>query len=177
MDVRRMCTWGVLFGLAALPGFALANQEVIKLSGDSKNWAMQAGNMQNHRYSSLKQISKDNVKDLRVAWIERQVVRLAQKQAAGKVADRRSLMVVKVLDRDRFIAIIERHNVSASHAAGKGGVSGSGISRRWPCGVSSGVRKPAVAIDMPGILLNTIFATELGRPVYAEQRSSKGCVQ
>src|SRR5256884_7965184 len=68
MVLTRMCTWGVLFGLAALPGLALANPEVIKLSQDAKNWAMQAGNMQNHRYSALKQISTDNVKDLRVAW-------------------------------------------------------------------------------------------------------------
>src|SRR5207247_7592618 len=47
---------------------ALANPEVIKLTQDSNNWAMQAGNMQNQRYSALKQINKDNVKNLRVAW-------------------------------------------------------------------------------------------------------------
>src|SRR5438128_9319035 len=64
----RTYKWGVLLGLAALPGLALANQEVIKLTQDSKNWAMQAGNMQNQRYSALKQINKDNVKNLRVAW-------------------------------------------------------------------------------------------------------------
>ena len=68
MVLTRTCTWGVLLGLAALPGLALANPEVIKLSQDAKNWAMQAGNMQNHRYSALKQISTENVKDLRVAW-------------------------------------------------------------------------------------------------------------
>src|SRR2546428_11786401 len=68
MVLTRTCTWGVLLGLAALPGLALANPEVIKLSQDAKNWAMQAGNMQNHRYSSLKQISTENVKDMRVAW-------------------------------------------------------------------------------------------------------------
>src|SRR5881396_240671 len=68
MVLTRTCTWGVLLGVAALPGLALANPEVIKLSQDAKNWAMQAGNMQNHRYSALKQISTDNVKDLRVAW-------------------------------------------------------------------------------------------------------------
>src|SRR5437773_10092014 len=68
MVLTRTCTWGVLLGLAALPGLALANSEVIKLSQDAKNWAMQAGNMQNHRHSSLKQINAENVKDLRVAW-------------------------------------------------------------------------------------------------------------
>src|SRR5262245_3189819 len=60
--------WGVLLALAALPGLALANQEVIKLTQNPNNWAVQAGNMQNHRYSALKQINKDNVKALRVAW-------------------------------------------------------------------------------------------------------------
>src|SRR2546428_2992809 len=64
----RTYKWGVLVGLTALPGLALANPEVIKLTQDSKNWAMQAGNMQNQRYSALKQINKDNVKNLRVAW-------------------------------------------------------------------------------------------------------------
>src|SRR3984893_6770269 len=68
MELRRTCTWGALLRLAALPGLTLANPEVIKLTQDSKNWAMQAGNMQNQRYSALKQINKDNVKDLRVAW-------------------------------------------------------------------------------------------------------------
>ncbi len=68
MASKRTYKWGVLFGLAALPGLALANPEVIKLTQDSKNWAMQAGNMQNQRYSALKQINKDNVKNLRVAW-------------------------------------------------------------------------------------------------------------
>ena len=68
MAARSTSAWGVLLGLVVLPGAALANQDVIKLTGDSKNWAMQAGNMQNHRYSQLKQINKDNVKNLRVAW-------------------------------------------------------------------------------------------------------------
>src|SRR6266513_4656056 len=64
MASKRTYTWGVLLGLAALPGLAFANQEVIKLTQDSKNWAMQAGNMQNQRYSALKQINKTNVKNL-----------------------------------------------------------------------------------------------------------------
>ncbi|MGH8221968.1 MAG: PQQ-binding-like beta-propeller repeat protein, partial [Woeseiaceae bacterium] len=68
MAVRHIALWGVLFGVAALPGFALANNDVLKLTRDAKNWAMQAGNMENHRHSSLKQINTKNVKDLRVAW-------------------------------------------------------------------------------------------------------------
>ena len=42
MASKRTYKWGVLLGLAALPGLALANQEVIKLTQDSGNWAMQA---------------------------------------------------------------------------------------------------------------------------------------
>jgi PQQ-dependent dehydrogenase (methanol/ethanol family) len=68
MAKRTVPVWGVLLGFAVVPGFALANQDVIKLSQDAKNWAMQAGNMQNQRYSGLKQINKDNVKNMRVAW-------------------------------------------------------------------------------------------------------------
>ncbi len=52
----------------AAPGLALANADVAKLVKDPKNWAMQAGDFANTRYSTLKQINKDNVKNLRVAW-------------------------------------------------------------------------------------------------------------
>lgn len=52
----------------AVPGAAMANAELAKLIKDPKNWAMQAGNFENQRYSSLNQINKKNVKDLKVAW-------------------------------------------------------------------------------------------------------------
>ncbi|MBC8006478.1 MAG: methanol/ethanol family PQQ-dependent dehydrogenase [Prolixibacteraceae bacterium] len=52
----------------ALPGAALADEELTKLMKDPNNWAMQAGNYENQRYSELKQINKSNVKDLQVAW-------------------------------------------------------------------------------------------------------------
>ena len=45
-----------------------ANAELTKLSQDPANWAMQAGNFANHRYSELKQINKENVGKLKVAW-------------------------------------------------------------------------------------------------------------
>jgi PQQ-dependent dehydrogenase (methanol/ethanol family) len=54
---------------ALLPAAALANPELEQLSKDPKNWAMQAGNFANHRYSELKQVNKDNVGKLQVAWI------------------------------------------------------------------------------------------------------------
>jgi len=45
MVLRHASRLGILLGLAVLPGFALANPEVIKLTQNSRNWAMQAGNM------------------------------------------------------------------------------------------------------------------------------------
>jgi PQQ-dependent dehydrogenase (methanol/ethanol family) len=51
------------------PGVTLANPDVAKLAADSKNWAMQAGDFANTRYSKLNQINKSNVNKLQVAWI------------------------------------------------------------------------------------------------------------
>ena len=47
---------------------ALANEELMKLSADPKNWAMPTGDYANTRYSKLNQITKDNAKDLQVKW-------------------------------------------------------------------------------------------------------------
>jgi glucose dehydrogenase len=47
---------------------ASANRDVEKLTADPSNWAMQAGDMYNQRYSKLKQINKRNVGNLQVAW-------------------------------------------------------------------------------------------------------------
>lgn len=60
--------WCALLGMLVVPGLALANADVAKLTKDPKNWAMQAGDFSNHRYTELKQITKDNVKNLSVAW-------------------------------------------------------------------------------------------------------------
>ena len=54
------------FGCSAT---ALANADVEKNTADPKNWAMQAGDMYNHRYSQLKQINTQNVGKLQVAWM------------------------------------------------------------------------------------------------------------
>ena len=53
----------------SLSGAALANQELAQLSADPNNWAMQAGDFSNHRYSKLKQVNASNVKKLQVAWM------------------------------------------------------------------------------------------------------------
>jgi len=60
--------WPLAFACLAMPGLSQANADVAKLTKDPKNWAMQAGDFANQRYSALKQINKDNVKNLRVAW-------------------------------------------------------------------------------------------------------------
>ncbi len=54
---------------AAVSGSALANQELAQLSADPNNWAMQAGDFSNHRYSELKQVNAGNVNKLQVAWM------------------------------------------------------------------------------------------------------------
>ena len=55
-----------LFALAAGP--AAANDELLKLEKDPNQWVMPTGDYANHRYSELKQINKDNVKNLRPVW-------------------------------------------------------------------------------------------------------------
>ena len=60
---------GVGLGLSLLlGGSAWANNDVEKNIANEKNWAMQAGDMANQRYSRLGQINKGNVDKLRVAW-------------------------------------------------------------------------------------------------------------
>src|SRR5262245_13416397 len=49
-------------------GGACANDELARLSQDAKQWVMQAGDFANTRYSTLKQITTENVGKLQVAW-------------------------------------------------------------------------------------------------------------
>ena len=65
---HRSVWLGVGCALLALPGMALANADVEKNIANSKNWAMQAGDMFNQRYSKLSQINADNVAKMQVAW-------------------------------------------------------------------------------------------------------------
>jgi PQQ-dependent dehydrogenase (methanol/ethanol family) len=60
----------IFFGAAAMlaTGAASANDELIKLSQNPKEWVMPTGNYANHRHSQLKQITSDNVAKLQVAW-------------------------------------------------------------------------------------------------------------
>lgn len=66
--LSRLPWSGLGLALAALPGLALANADVEKLTANPKNWAMQAGDMYNQRHSQLKQINTGNVGKMQVAW-------------------------------------------------------------------------------------------------------------
>ena len=57
------CT--VMMGLAAP---ASANEELLRLQQDSKQWVMPTGNYQNQRYSTLNQINATNASKLRPVW-------------------------------------------------------------------------------------------------------------
>jgi PQQ-dependent dehydrogenase (methanol/ethanol family) len=52
----------------AMSSSASANADLEAKMADSKNWAAQAGDMWNQRYSKLNQITKANVGKLQVAW-------------------------------------------------------------------------------------------------------------
>ena len=73
MSYPRQTSGGILRGLAVaavvLPAFAYANADVEKNIANSKNWATQAGDMFNQRYSKLKQINKGNVGKMQVAGL------------------------------------------------------------------------------------------------------------
>src|SRR3984885_1075981 len=49
-------------------GSALANDELLKLQKDANQWVMPTGDYANQRYSTLKQITAANVKELRPVW-------------------------------------------------------------------------------------------------------------
>ena len=53
---------------AATSSIALADADLDQKIADSANWAAQAGDYSNHRYSELKQINASNVGKLQVAW-------------------------------------------------------------------------------------------------------------
>ncbi|WP_163270304.1 methanol/ethanol family PQQ-dependent dehydrogenase [Chelativorans alearense] len=55
-----------VIGLAPSHGFA--NDELVEMQKNPKNWVMPLGNYAGTRYSELDQINKDNVGDLQVAW-------------------------------------------------------------------------------------------------------------
>jgi PQQ-dependent dehydrogenase (methanol/ethanol family) len=63
----RLTRWWPCLAFLASPAFA-ADADPAQLSKDPKNWSMQAGSLDNQRYSELKQITSKNAKNLQVAW-------------------------------------------------------------------------------------------------------------
>ena len=63
----RICT--LLFAGSFLAGAMLLLTSCGHRHGASKDWPMYGGNEGGNRYSDLRQINRDNVKDLQVAWI------------------------------------------------------------------------------------------------------------
>jgi glucose dehydrogenase len=61
---HTLCIAGAMLAASA----AHADPQLQEALSNPKNWAVQAGNFANHRYSELNQINKDNVKNLQVAW-------------------------------------------------------------------------------------------------------------
>jgi PQQ-dependent dehydrogenase (methanol/ethanol family) len=54
--------------LVGLPAVASANDELLKMQENSKDWVMPNGNYSSTRYSELKQITNENVKHLQPVW-------------------------------------------------------------------------------------------------------------
>ncbi len=66
--MRKSALTLAVFAGTIASGFANANQEVMKLTQDSANWAIWGGNYAGQRYSELNQINTGNAKKLQVAW-------------------------------------------------------------------------------------------------------------
>jgi PQQ-dependent dehydrogenase (methanol/ethanol family) len=64
---KNLKRWQQCAILLSAPTLAFAS-DIDSLIKNPSNWAMQAGGMGNQRYSELKQINKDNAKNLQVAW-------------------------------------------------------------------------------------------------------------
>jgi lanthanide-dependent methanol dehydrogenase len=66
--MHRRTLVGVLLGATALAVPAQASKDVLDRSADPNQWVIQTGDYANQRYSKLDQITRDNVKNLKVAW-------------------------------------------------------------------------------------------------------------
>ncbi|RXF74608.1 lanthanide-dependent methanol dehydrogenase XoxF5 [Hansschlegelia zhihuaiae] len=66
--MRKVAIAAGLMGAACMALPSLANDSVMQITKDPKQWGIQTGDYANHRYSKLDEINKDNVKKLQVAW-------------------------------------------------------------------------------------------------------------
>jgi PQQ-dependent dehydrogenase (methanol/ethanol family) len=69
VDKRWFHTVLAMAWLLAFPAITWANADLEKMIANPDNWAMQAGDMYNHRYSNLTQINAKNVGKMQVAWM------------------------------------------------------------------------------------------------------------
>ena len=70
MHAMKLSTFALALSsvIAFSAGTAMANDELLKLQKDPNQWVMPTGDYANQRYSTLAQITKDNVKNLRPVW-------------------------------------------------------------------------------------------------------------
>lgn len=66
--IKGLTVVSTIIALLGLVSTVQANEELMVMSANPANWAMPTGNYENHRYSELAQINRDNVGDLEVAW-------------------------------------------------------------------------------------------------------------
>jgi PQQ-dependent dehydrogenase (methanol/ethanol family) len=64
----RNFTIAICFVTVTITGTATANDELIRLAQNPRDWVMPTGDYANHRYSRLNQINAQNVAKLQVAW-------------------------------------------------------------------------------------------------------------
>ena len=69
MDVRSKLNHLLLGLVLVMPGGAFADADLDKAMANPNNWAQQAGDNYNQRYSALDQINAGNAKKLQVAWM------------------------------------------------------------------------------------------------------------
>src|ERR1700723_4293226 len=69
-ETMRKLLLASFFGVAAVftAGYAVANDELTKLSADPNQWVMPTQNYANTRYSDLKQINTENVRKIAPVW-------------------------------------------------------------------------------------------------------------
>lgn len=67
-NIKRLTVVSTIIAMLGLVSTVQANEELMVMSANPANWAMPTGNYENHRYSELAQINRDNVGDLEVAW-------------------------------------------------------------------------------------------------------------
>ncbi len=67
-EVMKTLLKGATLAVLLTGTSAFANDSVLSAIGKPEQWAIQTGDYANTRYSTLDQINKDNVKDMRVAW-------------------------------------------------------------------------------------------------------------